>query len=372
MEPHFRKAVIVGCGLIGGSLALAMREGGCVDRLVAVDADPVCCQHAVELGVVDEAFSDMESAVPGADLIVFATPVRQTRQLLKLVATLPLEAGCILTDVGSTKQEVCATAADLLPRHVHFIGGHPMAGSEKSGVQAASERLFENAVYVLTPGPNADEEAFYRLATALEDIKAQVLVLEPHVHDRIVAAISHVPHIIAAQLVDQVAALSEQSERGDLYTKLAAGGFRDLTRIASGSATMWRDIVLSNRAAIRDLLTDWQHATARLLDMLEEEEGSAIQTFFQQAADFRDALPSKARGAVRSAYEVSVDVTDVPGTIGRISTLIGLHDINMNGVYLIESREDNGQLILSFRNKRDMEAGAHVLLINGFKVYFRD
>jgi prephenate dehydrogenase len=373
MEHSFAKAVIVGCGLIGGSLALSLREQHRVGQLVAVDPDPFCREQAVQRGVVDRSYSTLREAVPGADLIVFATPVRETCALLAELAGLDLVPGCIVTDVGSTKGEICAQARRVLPEGVHFIGGHPMAGSEKSGVRAASNRLFENAIYVLTPFPDTDEAAYEKWSSAVQAIKAQVLVLEPDLHDRVVAAISHVPHIIAAKLVDQVADLSRMDSNGHLYTKLAAGGFRDVTRIASGNAQMWRDIVLSNRGAIRDLLNDWKNRLDEFLLMMDDETGEDVEEFFQEAAEFRDALPAKSRGALRSVYEVSLDVVDEPGVIGKVATLIGLHGIHMNSVRLIESREeDNGQLLLSFRSRREMEAGAHVLLVNGFRVYFRD
>lgn len=373
VQPLFAKAVVVGCGLIGGSLALALRENGAVQKLVAVESNLASCELAVELGVVEEAFLHLAEAVADADLIVFATPVRETCELLSELARLPLKSGCIVTDVCSTKAEVCAEAERLLPAHVQFIGGHPMAGSEKSGVKAASARLFENAVYVLTPPRGAKEAAFAKWVQAVEAVRAQVMVLEPALHDRIVAAISHVPHIIAAQLVDQVMRLSGHPEHGSLYTKLAAGGFRDVTRIASGNARMWRDIVQSNREVIRELLEDWQSGIANILSQMEETEGRGLQTFFHDAAAFRDALPTKSRGAVRSVYEISIDAADEPGTIGKVATLMGIHGLNLNGVSLVESREeDNGQLVLSFRSKRDMEQGAHALLVNGFQVYFRE
>jgi prephenate dehydrogenase len=373
MEPRFEKAVIVGCGLIGGSLALTLREHDCVERLVAVDPDPTARDLAVQLGVVDIAFADLAEAVEDADLIVFATPVRQTCAMLRELAALPLLPGCIISDVGSTKEQVCAEAQRVLPSSVHFIGGHPMAGSEKSGVRAASVRLFENAIYVLTPFADTDAEVLGKLSVTLERIKAQVLVLTPQIHDRVVAAISHVPHIIAAQLVDQVAQLSSQAEDGALYVQLAAGGFRDVTRIASGNPQMWRDIVLSNKATIRDLLSQWKDNVEHFLNLLEQESGEDVELFFQKAAQFRDALPAKSRGAVRSVYEISLDVDDRPGVIGSIATLMGMHEINLTSVRLIESREeDNGQLLITFSSKADMDAGARVLLINGFRVYYRE
>lgn len=368
----FSKAVIIGCGLIGGSLALALREHHCVRKLVAVEPDPVRRDEAVELGVVDLAYETLAEAVPGADLIVFATPVSETCRLLREVAALPLTQGCILTDVGSTKNDICTEARRVLPATVHFIGGHPMAGSEKSGVRAASERLFQNAIWVLTPESGTDQLAFQKWASTLLRIQAQVLVLQPDLHDRVVAAISHVPHIVAAALVDQVAALSEESVHGGLYTKLAAGGFRDLTRIASGNPVMWRDILLTNREPIRDLLRQWQEGIGRILGQLEEEDGDGLQHFFQKAAHFRDGLPNRVRGAVRSVYELTIDVEDEPGVVGQVGTLMGLHKINLHSIGLLESREDDiGQLLLKFPNREALDAGAQVLLINGFKVHFR-
>ncbi|HEU4964635.1 MAG TPA: prephenate dehydrogenase [Bacilli bacterium] len=371
-SPTFSKAVIVGCGLIGGSLARALRAHRCVRQLIAVDPDPTCRDEAVERGVVDLAYETLAEAVPGADLIVFATPVGETCRLLQEVATLPLSQGCILTDVGSTKKVICTEARRVLPASVHFIGGHPMAGSEKSGVRAASERLFQNALWVLTPYPDTDQLAFQKWASTLLQIQAQVLVLQPDLHDKVVAAISHVPHIVAAALVDQVATLTRESMHGGLYTKLAAGGFRDLTRIASGNPVMWRDILLTNGEPIRELLQQWQAGVGNLLAMMEQENGEGMQDFFQTAASFRDALPNRMRGAVRSANELTIDVVDEPGVVGQIGTLMGMHGINLHSIGLLESREDDiGQLLLSFPNREALDAGAQVLLINGFKVHLR-
>ncbi|WP_157729509.1 prephenate dehydrogenase [Tumebacillus algifaecis] len=286
----FEKAVLIGCGLIGGSLALALKQSHCVKHLTAVELNPQSCQLALSRAVVDHVADSLQDAVQDADLIVLATPVREMAATLEVLAELPLRPGCLITDVGSTKREICAEARRLLPASVVFIGGHPMAGSERSGVEAATSRLFQGSVYVLTPFADSDPDVFAKWKWAVERIGAQVMVLDPNLHDEVVAAISHVPHIIAAQLVEQVAKLSLESESGALYARLAAGGFRDVTRIASGNPLIWRDIVLSNRDVIRDLLQGWQQSIHHFLGMLEQEAGPEIENFFSKAAEFRDGM----------------------------------------------------------------------------------
>jgi prephenate dehydrogenase len=362
------RIVIIGCGLIGGSLALAWRRSGIADEIVGVDLRNDHLEDAIRLRIIDRA-APLEEAVVDADVIVLATPVQQSIRLLMELAKLPLPPNCVVTDVGSTKREVCRHALEILPAHISFIGGHPMAGSEKSGIRAASPRLFENAVYVLTPRPDEKREAVERIRTLVEATGAQVLILDPERHDRLVAAISHLPHVVAAQLVDQVADLGEEDP---LYAVLAAGGFRDVTRVASGHPGLWREILLTNGDAIRPLLTEWKRRISSLVQWIEKNDGEAIETFFRKAADWRDALPVRGRGAIRPAYQCTVDVPDEPGTIGRIATLLGQHEINLRNIGILESREgDNGQLILTFADETSRNDAVHLMESSGYTVHVR-
>ncbi|WP_018133257.1 prephenate dehydrogenase [Effusibacillus pohliae] len=366
----YNKIVIVGCGLIGGSLALAFRSHGMVKRIAGVDVDAAGLQKAFALGVIDEAFENLEDAVRDADLIVLAVPVLQTIRQLERLAALPLQKGCIITDVSSTKREICEYARTHLPEGVTFIGGHPMAGSEKSGVAASTPRLFENAAYILTPDAACDPLAVDKLRRTFEQIRARVLMMDAAEHDRIVAAVSHIPHVVAALLVDQVADLGQDNP---LYSRLAAGGFRDVTRIASGSPVMWRDILLTNREPVLDLLKDWLRRTSQIVELLEAGDAGEIESFFVRTRDWRDALPAKAKGVATHYYEMTIDVEDKPGIIGHVASLLGQHQINLRNIGILENREEvNGQLLLSFASYQEQEEALRLLQGHGYKVHVRE
>lgn len=361
-----QRIVLVGCGLIGGSLALAWKRAGVAGEIIGVDRREDHLQEALLRGAIDRAAA-LEEAVCGADVVVLATPVQQSLQLLGEMAQFPLSPACIVTDVGGTKREICKRAEEVLPPSYTFIGGHPMAGSEKSGIRAASPRLFENAVYVLTPRKGERQEAVSRLKSLVETTGAQVLLLEAERHDRLVAAISHLPHVVAAQLVEQVADLGEDDP---LYAVLAAGGFRDVTRIASGHPGMWREVLLTNGDLLLPLLQNWRQRFSRLEKWIQEKDGDAIETFFRRSAEWRDSLPARGRGALRPVFSCMVDVPDEPGTIGRIATLLGEHAINLRNIGILESREgDNGQLQLTFAEEQARKEAMVLLAEKGYSVH---
>ncbi|MDI3327338.1 MAG: prephenate dehydrogenase [Alicyclobacillaceae bacterium] len=365
---HFGRIAVVGCGLIGGSLALAWRRAEIAGEIVGVDSQPDHLRAALELGAVDRALP-LREAVGEADAVVLAVPVRQSLILLRELAGIPLAKGCLITDVGSTKREICRTAGSLLPKDVYFIGGHPMAGSEKSGIRAASPRLFENAVYVLTPREGENPEAVERARALVSATGAQVLLLDPERHDRLVAAVSHLPHVVAAQLVDQVAALEDTDP---LYPVLAAGGFRDVTRVASGHPVMWRDILLTNGDELRPLLERWREQIGVILDWIDRKDGEALESFFRRAADWRDSLPVRGRGAIRPVYQCTVDVPDETGIIGRIATLLADEGIGLRNIGILESREEDiGQLILTFGDEGERDEAVSLLESRGYRVHVR-
>jgi prephenate dehydrogenase len=368
MNP-FQKMVLIGCGLIGGSLAIALRQAGQVIHIIGIDRESSHLRDAMALGIIDETADHLGSAVAGADLIVLATPVRQAVGLLKELSALPLEPHCLVTDVCGTKREV-HEAARALPDHVYFIGGHPMAGSEKAGIRAANARMFENAVYVISPAEDVPGDIVGRFRSAIESIHAKVLELPVDVHDQVVGAISHLPHLIAAQLVIQVADLSRES---DLYHMLAAGGFRDITRIASSNPVMWRDVVLSNKEVLVSLMEDWNRRNQALAEWIRRGDAAAIERFFSKSRDWRDALPVRGKGAIRPVYQITVSVPDEPGMIGKVASLLGQEDISIRNIGILESREgDNGQLILTFDRDTEMEEAIRVLAEAGYPVYRRD
>ncbi|WP_134687426.1 prephenate dehydrogenase [Brevibacillus migulae] len=360
---------VLGVGLIGGSIALALRQDSEL-RIIGFDVREDFLDKALTNGVIHAGTTDLQTAVREADVIFLSTPVEQIYTLLDQFATLSLKPGAILTDVGSTKQGVVTYAQSRVPRDVTFIGGHPMAGSHKSGVEAANPLLFENAYYVLTPGAGTTEDQLHRLQELLQLTRAKVVVMDPAEHDRVVGAVSHFPHIIAAVLVNQVA---QYDQANDWHRRLAAGGFRDITRIASSNPRMWRDILLNNREHLLQIAADWREALDKIMDVVALGEKDEIEQFFREARDFRDGLPERQKGALPPLYDLYIDIPDHPGEIGKITTLLGAKEINIINIQIRETREDMlGVLRITFRNQAELEKGAEMLRYFGYTVYSRD
>ncbi|MCM3747419.1 prephenate dehydrogenase [Paenibacillus pasadenensis] len=352
------KIAIIGAGLIGGSLALCFK-GAPGLRVTGYSYRQQSADKYVQLGVVDEATTSLEEAVDGADFIFLCVPVGLLADYAQRISKMPLKSGCVLTDVGSTKARVASAVAGIEWGDAVFIGGHPMAGSERAGVEAASSILFENAYYVLTPDDNTPREALDRLSRLLELTRAKIVHMNPAEHDEIVGAISHLPHLIAAALVNQVRRYNE-SNGG--YAMLAAGGFRDITRIASSDPVVWRDILLDNREVVLRLMEEWGSELDRLAGILRSEDGEAISNAFRDAGEFRSSLPERRKGVLQSVYECYMDVPDHPGIIGKIATELGNRNISLSNLQIIETRMDvPGVLRLSFRTQGDLDQAVEVL-----------
>ncbi|MDF2814176.1 MAG: prephenate dehydrogenase [Paenibacillus sp.] len=350
---------------MGGSLALCFK-GKPGFQVIGHTHDPLEADKFIKRGVVDRVTTSMEEAAEDADFIFLCVPVGILEDYFLRIVQCKLKPGCIISDVGSTKASIAQCAARLGRTDIHFIGGHPMAGSERSGVEAASSHLYENAFYVLTPAEGTPAEIYDRLVELLQHTKAQIVRVDAMEHDLIAGAISHLPHIIAAALVNQIA---DYKDTNPLYESLAAGGFRDITRIASSHPEMWRDILLNNREVMLKLLQDWNERIHKFQTLLEEDNGKGIEDQFRRAAEFRSQLPERRKGIITAIYDVYVDVPDHPGIIGQIASLLGNHRINLSNMHIIESRADvPGILRLSFRNEKDLDAAIHVLKSNQYEV----
>lgn len=360
------KITILGVGLIGGSLALCFRGKPGI-QVVGYSPNEASTRKYIERGVVDDATTNLAVAVQDADFIFVCSPVGLLDDMLVQLRALPLKRGCVVTDVGSTKATVAQCARALKWDNIHFIGGHPMAGSERSGVEAASVLLFENAYYVLTPEEDVDDEAYQRLVDLLQYTRAHLIRMKPEEHDRVVGAISHLPHIVATALVNQVRQYNDQN---DMHVVLAAGGFRDLTRIASSDPTIWSDILINNRDVMLDLLKDWNASVEEWIHVLENKDTSFIRRSFESSSEFRSKMPERRKGAIHALYDLYVDVPDHPGIIGKIATELGNHHVNLSNLQIIESREDvPGVLRLSFRDQKHSDAANLLLQELGYTVY---
>jgi len=281
----FDKLVIFGVGLIGGSAALALRKAGAAKCIIGVDRSDETLNEALRLGVIDAAAIDLPSAVADADIVLLAVPVAQTEQIMVAIAP-HLAPHTVVTDAGSTKSDVAAAARASLGKHFSsFVPGHPIAGTEKSGVTAAHAGLFQGCNTILTPLPETSTQALEKVRTLWQACGAKVSVMTPQAHDDIFAAVSHLPHMLAFALVD---AIAHRSNAEQLFG-FAASGFRDFTRIAGSSPEMWRDICHANRDALLAELDAYQAELARLRGLIERRDGAALEILFQDASRARNA-----------------------------------------------------------------------------------
>ena len=283
------KLVIIGVGLIGGSFALALREAGAAGEIVGVGRSAANLEEALRLGVINRIAPDAAEAVRDADLVMLAVPVGQMAALMQQIAPC-LGAHTVVTDAGSTKGDVVALARRHLPQHLAaFVPGHPIAGAEKSGVGAADAGLFRGRQTVLTPLPETDAGATELVLNAWQACGARVAEMTPENHDRIFAAVSHLPHLLAFALVEDMASRAN----GEELFSFAAGGFRDFTRIAGSSPEMWRDIFLANREPLLDELDVYRAQLDRLRAMLEQGDGAALEKVFSHARAARNKWIAK-------------------------------------------------------------------------------
>lgn len=277
------KLVVVGVGLIGGSFALALRKAGVVKHIVGIGRSRENLQLACELGAIDETAADITGALQGADFVLIAVPVGETARVMSQIEP-HLEAQTVLTDAGSTKQDVARSAYRHLSRHLaRFVPGHPIAGAELSGVRAAQAELFQGKKIVLTPLPENDEGALERVRAVWQACGATLHEMSAPSHDAVFAAVSHLPHLLAYALVHYIAIQPNSRQLFDY----AAGGFRDFTRIAGSSPEMWRDICLANRESLLSQLESYADELDNLREMLANGDAAGLKKLFNAAGEAR-------------------------------------------------------------------------------------
>lgn len=279
----FKKIAIFGVGLIGGSFALALKKAGNAALVVGMDRSPAALKRAQQLGIIDQIGLSIADAIRDADLVLIAAPVAQTASIL--VAIQPhLQTTTIVTDAGSTKSDVVAAARTALGDKIaQFIPGHPIAGRETNGPDAAIDDLFVGKKVVLTPLPENLAKDVERVAQAWADCGAIIHTLTPQDHDCVFAAVSHLPHLLAYALVDNIV----KKPQSDLLFQYAASGFRDFTRIAGSSPEMWRDITLANQPMLLGMLDSYLAQLNRIRDLLASGDGDAIQAIYANAQNAR-------------------------------------------------------------------------------------
>ncbi|HUP85862.1 MAG TPA: prephenate dehydrogenase [Acidimicrobiales bacterium] len=341
------RAAIVGTGLIGGSIGMALRARGW--HVTGSDRDHGRAERALELGALDEVGTDV-----GAEITFVATPVSS---VAAIAGQLTSPTG-IVTDVGSVKAPIVG-AVD----HPRFVGGHPMAGSEQEGVDGADPTLFEGATWVLTPTESTDPEAYARLRSVVSSLGADVLAMPPERHDALVAVVSHVPHLTAAALMTLAAAGAEEHTA---LLRLAAGGFRDMTRIAAGHPGIWPDICTENRDAIVSVLDGLLHTLGGLRDVVAAGDRERLLGTLELARQARINLPTRAARA-EDLVEVRVPIPDRPGVLAEVTTLAGDLGVNIEDLEIAHSAEgERGVLIVVIDAKAsDLLRGA--FLARGYR-----
>lgn len=280
---------VIGVGLIGGSFARALKKAGVVARVVGVDRDRDNLQQALALGVIDEAADSLESGVQQAELVFIAVPVRSIVSVVAELAPL-LPQGCVVTDGGSVKEDVVRACEPLMPTGTSFVGGHPIAGTEHSGAAASFAELFQGKRCILTPTAVTNPAALELVRRAWEAAGSRVECMDVQSHDRVFAAVSHLPHMVAYALVHAVDRSAEEEEN---ILAFSAGGFRDFTRIASSDPVMWRDIAVMNRGALLDMMDRYAVEFNALRERIASSDAAWLEEFFQTSKRLRDGIAQR-------------------------------------------------------------------------------
>ena len=353
---------IAGLGLIGASMALGIKRDHPDYEILGYNRSQASRDIALERGMIDRATDDFASFAPLADVIILTLPIKQTIAFLQKLATLELKEGVIISDAGSTKSAIVTTAEKCFAdKPVRFVGAHPMAGSHKTGAASADVNLFENAYYIFTPSSLTTPDTLEEMKDLLSGLHARFIEIDATEHDRVTSQISHFPHILASGLMEQTASYAEEHE---MARRFAAGGFRDMTRIAESEPGMWTSILLSNRETIIERIEDFKRRLDEVGQAISKGDENQIWNFFNQAREQRQAMEIHKRGGVDSSFDLYVDVPDEEDVILRILEL--LRGTSLVNIYINEeNREDvHGILQISFKNAQDLKRAEQVITEN--------
>lgn len=355
----------IGLGLIGGSLAKGIKRARPDIRIMAYMRTRSKLEQAKKDGIVDVILDGIDEQLKECDLIFLCTPVEYNAQYLSKIRSY-LKPGALITDVGSTKTDI---HEEILRQGLtdYFVGGHPMAGSEKTGYENATDHLLENAYYIVTPPEGLDQsgsetgnippkyaENANRIIAVAQTVGAIPLVLDYREHDKVVAAISHLPHLVASSLVNLV---KDADSPAGTMKRVAAGGFKDITRIASSSPEMWEQICMTNVEPIADMLERYIGSLQEILSEIKGHQGDAIYKLFEKSRDYRNTITDRAKGSVEPSYAFSVDVADEVGAISTIAVILAAKGISIKNIGINNNRErGEGALKIEFYDETSMTA----------------
>ncbi len=355
----------IGLGLIGGSIARALRENISEIYMTAYDINGTALDKALQDGVIDQAAEQIDGRFSDCDYLFLCAPVQKNDANLETVKKF-ISPSCTLTDVGSVKTDIHQHIAKV-GLEAQFIGGHPMAGSERFGYANSKAKLLENAYYILTPTGQTLPERLEAYRTLVESMGAIPLILDYQQHDYVTAGISHLPHVIAASLVNLV----RESDNEDGIMKLvAAGGFKDITRIASSSAAMWQQICLTNTENISRLLGDYIGSLSKIKDQLDARQEDALYRLFDSARVYRDSFINASSGPIKRVYSFNIDIDDRPGMLAQVATALAFNNINIKNIGIVHNREyEEGVLRIEFYDEASQEAAKLLLSTPQFVIH---
>ena len=361
------KIGFIGLGLIGGSIAKAIRQYYPDYEIVAFDKNKESLALATQEAMIDVAATTIDNNFQNCNYIFLCAPVAYNTAYLKQL-TEYLNDDCILTDVGSVKTNIHEEVQNL-GIGMYFIGGHPMAGSEKSGYSNSKAMLIENAYYILTPTPQVAEEKVQTYEKFVESLKALPVILDYQLHDQITGTISHLPHIIASSLVNFI---KTHDTHDEMMKNLAAGGFKDITRIASSSPIMWQNICLKNKDNIVDILDQYIDSLEDFKEAIEREDDLDLYNRFESSRNYRNSMPSSSAGPIKKAFAVYCDIIDEAGGIAAIATILASNNISIKNIGIVHNREfEEGVLRIEFYDEDSSKRAVGLLQKFRYIVYER-
>lgn len=352
----------IGLGLIGGSIARGLRRANKDITIMAYMRTRSKLEQAKADGTIDIILDGIDETLSACDVIFLCTPVEYNAVYLEKVRPF-LKPGALITDIGSTKTDI-HQAVERLGYEDVFVGGHPMAGSEKTGYESSTDHLLENAYYIITPTKKSTPEQIDRIRQVALGIGALPIVLDYHEHDFSVAAISHLPHLVASSLVNLV---HDNDSKDEIMKRLAAGGFKDITRIASSSPVMWEQICMTNTVNISRLLQDYIDALGVVQKELQEHDSASLYTFFDGARAYRDSFIDAGSGPIKKDYSIRLDIPDEAGSIAAVSTLLALNNISIKNIGIVHNREaQEGVLRIEFYEEDSITKAIQLLNRRGY------
>ncbi|MBQ7781360.1 MAG: prephenate dehydrogenase [Lachnospiraceae bacterium] len=352
----------IGLGLIGGSIAKALKAYDASIKIIAYDINEQSLVLAKTEGIADMTLSNIDASFSACDYIFLCAPVSHNDENLSKLKEL-ISPDCILTDVGSVKSTTHRHVAEMA-LNGQFIGGHPMAGSERIGYQNSKASLLQNAYYILTPTAEVPLEKLDDYRSLVQKMGAIPLVLSYEQHDFVTAGISHLPHVIASSLVNLVR--DTDSEDG-IMKMIAAGGFKDITRIASSSPVMWQQICLTNGENISRLLQDYIDALIQAKAALDTKDADTLYDFFNSARTYRESFVNASSGPIKRAFDMTVDIADKPGALANVVNLLAAKNLSIKNIGITHNRESaEGSMHIEFYDELSVNTAKELLTVVGY------